>query len=73
MAIIRLQSTGRPEDVDALRRLAMEFEAGQVLSLLAELVSLEADYCLLSGDSIKANRLARRARIFSKAANAAED
>jgi hypothetical protein len=43
------------------------------LSLLAELVSQEADYCILSGDSIKASRLARRARIFSKAARAAGD
>lgn len=73
MVNTRLQSTGRTEDIDALRRLATEFGAGHVLSLLAELVSQEADYCILSGDSIKASRLARRARIFSKAARAAGD
>lgn len=69
----RLQVTGRPEDVEALRRLASDFGAGQVLSLLAEHASHEADYCLLNGDPAKAARLARRAKILSKAAEAVAD
>lgn len=71
--MIPLQSTRRSEDVAALRRFATEVGTGQVLSLLAELASQEADYCLLSGDPVRASRLARRAKILSKAAEAVAD
>ena len=71
--MIPLQSVGRPEDVAALRRFATEVGIGQVLSLLAELESQEADYWLLSGDPARAGRLARRAKILSKAAKAVAD
>jgi len=64
----RVHTTGSPEDLEVLRRFATTFGAGHILSLLADLLSQEADYCLLSGEPAKATALARRAKVLSKAA-----
>ena len=69
----RLQSIGSSDDVEVLRRVATTYGAGNVLALLAELLSLEAHYCLLSGEPAKAATLARRAKILAQAAEAVAD
>lgn len=68
-----LHATGSTEDLEVLRRIATTFGVGCVLSLLSELASTEAEYCLLSGDPVKAAALARRASLLSKAAATVAD
>jgi hypothetical protein len=72
-AMTRLSATGSPEDVEVLRRVAMTLGAGHLLSLIADLLSQEADYCLLSGDPAKAAALARRAKILAQVAKTVAD
>ena len=72
-AMTRLPATGSPEDLEILRRAATTLGAGQLLSLLAELLSQEADYCLLSGEPAKAAAPARRATILAQAARTVVD
>ena len=69
----RLHSAGSAEELEVLRRLATSFGASHVLTLLADLVVQEADYCLLSGESAKAAALARRAKALTRAAEAIRD
>jgi len=52
----------RVDDIEALRRLTMALNVSSVLALVSDLISEEADYCLLRGEADKAAVLARRAR-----------
>jgi len=69
----RLHSIGSSDDIEVLRRIATTYGAGNVLALLADLLSQQADYCLLSGEPAKAATLARRAKILVQAAEAVAD
>lgn len=70
IASARFHSTGSAEEVEVLRRFVTSFGAGHVLTLLADLLVQEADYCLLSGEPAKAAALARRAKALTRAAEA---